>query len=178
MKRTILLTLTTTALMATNYCPEPTNGEDGIDGIDGINGINGVDGTNGINGIDGITTIKTELDVTYTFDQTQMERLETRYDSEVKRIMDTYTELAENGLSLSAGANAVSVIDFNADHKGHSVGIGFGTGNTWDDYRAYAGALGYQYAWTINEKDVSFVTKAWIAKGGAYGIGFGGVVGF
>ena len=86
--------------------------------------------------------------------------------------------IINGGLDISAGNMAVSAIDFNPDHKGYSLGLGFGTGNTWNSYRAYAGALGGQYAWSYRETDVAVTVKSWIGKHRAYGVGFGGVVGF
>ena len=82
------------------------------------------------------------------------------------------------GLDIHSGAMAVGAIDFNPDHKGSSIGFGYGTGYTFGDYRAHAGAFGYQYAWSYREVDVSLNVKSWTGKNKAYGVGFGGVIGF
>ncbi len=149
-------------------------GLNGTNGSDGINGVNGTDGVDGADGANGTTT----LEHTYSLDETEIDALKSSYQKQAERVLDAMDGLAEQGLNLSAGANAVSAIDFNADHKGHSIGFGYGFGNTWKDYRGGAGALGYQYAWTHKEYDVSVVVKSWAGKQETYGVGFGGVIGF
>ena len=144
------------------------NGIDGIDGVDGIDGIDGVDAIDGIDGIDGLTTIihqYNELDLTLYYD-------------ELEKQTELIKDMMKSGMDIQAGLMATGAIDFSADHKGHSLGLGFGTGNTFDGYRAVAGALGYQYGWEYKEKDLSVVVKSWLGKNRAYGIGFGGVIGF
>ena len=159
-------------------------GADGIDGIDGIDGQDGNDGANGTDGLDGVTGDDGSdgidgadgADGTDGTNGTFDNSLYTRLAAQQKEL---YTEMINQGQNMQAGSMAVSAIDFNSDHKGHSIGWGLGTGNTWDNYRAVAGAFGYQYGLTTqNDLDVSFVVKAWVGREDSYGMGMGGVVGF
>lgn len=86
------------------------------------------------------------------------------YFSETQRNID---KILVRGQNMSAGGNSIGTLDF-GDHEGFSVGLSAGTGNTWDSYRAIAGATGVQY----RNGDFAYTVKGWLGDEKIYGVGF------
>jgi hypothetical protein len=130
-----------------------TNGKDGVDGTNGTNGTNGNDGMDGSNGSDGVDG-KDAVDYTAIIE-------------EYKQELD---DMYQYGVDVSAGAIAVSSIDFGSVGKGETeIGMGVGVSGG-GDFTGYAGALGIKHGLTDED---AVIGKAWYAGHKNYAVGAG-----
>ncbi len=93
--------------------------------------------------------------------------------------LTNYTNKAhKSALDRDAGLQAMGSVDFSPDHKGLSLGIGFGTVSSFDG-SSNAGAIGAQYGLDEYEDyDIAVNVKGWRTSSDNYGIGVGAVIGF
>ncbi len=150
-----------------------STGNSGSDGRDGSNGTNGVDGKNGDKGEDGNDGKDAGSSNVASINSDNIYRNNVR----MAGIEDFMNRAHKFEVDSAAGSMAVSSIDFNPDHKGLSMGIGFGVAGSFDRTSTAAG-LGIQYGLDNYEQDVAVNMKAWRTSGKSYGVGFGAVVGF
>ncbi len=128
-----------------------SNGNDGKDGVDGITGSNGSNGSNGINGTNGKNDSSLKVEIASLQEQ-------------LKKAKDFETNSA-------AGNTAMASIDFGTTNTGETeIGIGAGISSGAGLDTAYAGAVGIKHG--INDTD-AIISKAWVSKDSAYGVGVG-----